>query len=139
MNSQMPSASPRERRALLGCLSVGLLAVALGVVSLVGQLPPLMLDVWSGAEFWKAAGFLALDAILVFASGRLPRAVAGVAFLAIAALLVSAAGFGLYTSFWAFGTGEPYSKIDGIQVLVGFGLFCAVQWFCLKAVIERLG
>ncbi len=83
-----------ERRALLFCLGVGLLAIALGIVSLAGSLPPSSVGIWGkrGHVFWLAALILSLDVVLVLGGGRGPRGVAIAArtlLLAFLVLLVS--------------------------------------------------
>ncbi len=62
--------SAAERRALLWCLAVGLLAVALGVIQ--GVAPRrIWIVLWSmHLDFWLGAMIVALDAVLVIAGGR---------------------------------------------------------------------
>jgi hypothetical protein len=128
--------SPAERRALLWCLSVGLLAIALGTISLLGELPHL-LDVFSDGYFWGAAGITAVDAVLVLVGCRGPRFEANAAAFTLVMLLALLLGFGLLESWATYILGASRSTSDAIQLLAGYGLMSVVQWLSFKAARER--
>jgi hypothetical protein len=133
-----PFRTAAEKRALLLCLSAGLAAIALGVISIAGDQPPwLNAGAWGrrGRDFWRAALILSLDVILVLVGCRGPRKVAIVVIAVLGSFLVLLAGWGLLVGCIVAVHEE---KGIGLQYLMGLGLIGAVQWYCLRAVIDRL-
>jgi hypothetical protein len=135
--------SPAERRALLWCLGVGLLAVALAV-SLHGR-RPLFEVVWGlgSRQFSIAAKILGLDAVLVLAGGRGPRAIATVALAILGICLVLVACCGLLIPFVSVALLLHVESlgwsplIQGLLVFGCIGTMSVVQWLSLKAVAEN--
>jgi hypothetical protein len=131
--------SRAERRALVWCLGVGLLAVALGAIERRSQSP--FLSEWSassGIRFWPVAAIIAVDAVAVVAGGHGPRAIKMLALsipVAVLAVVALAALPGGCVLVLMGGLDESWTKalfFEGFLALVG-----TVQWFSLKAVAER--
>jgi hypothetical protein len=133
----LPFRSAAEKRALLSCFGLGLVAVGLGAFGLVaGHLPP-FLHGWDsrGRDFPRAALVLGFDALLVLAGSRGPRkvTVAAAGLLGLALLLFAGFAF-LGGCFVAGMVGET----DALQVFIPLVLMGMVQWLGLKAVSEQL-
>jgi hypothetical protein len=138
----LPAArSDAEKLALWLCLFVGVLAILLAVVS-VAWGPVRWLSFLGGRRgngFWTAAILLAVDALLVLAAGRGSRAVAIAAaglFGVLLVLMAGAATIGAWMGYGLSGGEMPIPYL--VEWVAAFGLMAAVQWFCLRALRDRI-
>lgn len=122
-----------EREAIIACLVVGLAGVAICVLDLTGGLPRSMVEAWDGAPwiaFAMAVLVVNVDAMLVVGS-RGARWVASLGRALLGVLLVLFLGAALIAGWLALG---PVSA----QVPMALGVMAMAQWFCLRAVTDRL-
>ncbi len=127
--------SPAERRALLSCLSVGVLAILLGLITRDEKLPSLVVPIGR----WLPAEILALDLILVIAGGRAPRAgaTAAVVTLGFLVILVGLVFLGslllIFHQFFLVHENGSDAILESSAVFV----MGVVQWLSFKAVAEN--
>ncbi len=115
--------SPAEGRAVLSCVSAGLVAVTVGAV-------------WHQArrDFWLGAMILSLDLVLVLAGSRAPRVGAMAALVTLAFLLGLAALCFLALSLVVLVHEVPLGAAT--LGLFPLAVMCVVQWLAFRAVAE---
>lgn len=133
------SRSPAQSRALRFCLGLGLLAIALGAITMAGARSFKELGGKQGQAFWIAAILLALDVLLLIIARRASRGVAIAAAFLFGILLVLLAGIGVLGGYFAYGLSGGDMPVSELAAFVGaFALMAAAQWFCLSATYERI-